>query len=140
MRRFLASLALAAVTIGSAHAETPTGPELVIADNDYLGPGGSNIQSVIPLLNNPRLKPLGLTVVAGDDWENAESARIRRFLEISGHRDVPVYDGATQPLINTVALTRLREQQFGTLPWKRLGRAWLHEQDSGHAARDCHHP
>jgi len=118
MRRLLASLALAALTMGSAHAENPKGPELVIADNDYLGPGGSNIQSVIPLLNNPRLKVLGLTVVAGDDWENAESARIRRFLEISDHRDVRVYDGATQPLINTVALTRLREQQFGTLPWK----------------------
>lgn len=118
MRRFLASLALAALTIGSAHAGASSGPELVIADNDYLGPGGSNIQSVIPLLNNPKLRVLGLTVVAGDDWENAESARIRRFLEISGHRDVPVFDGATQPLVNTVALTRLREQQFGTLPWK----------------------
>ncbi|BAT20328.1 nucleoside hydrolase [Asaia bogorensis] len=118
MRCFLASLALAALTIGTASAETRNGPELVIADNDYLGPGGSNIQSVIPLLNNPKLKVLGLTVVAGDDWENAESARIRRFLEISGHRDVPVYDGATQPLINTVALTRLREQQYGSLPWK----------------------
>lgn len=118
MRRFLASLALAALTIGSHAAQANAGPELVIADNDYLGPGGSNIQSVLPLLNNPKLKVLGLTVVAGDDWENAESARIRRFLEISGHRDVPVYDGATQPLINTVALTRLREQQFGTLPWK----------------------
>lgn len=118
MRRFLASLALAALTIGSAAAETRNGPELVIADNDYLGPGGSNIQSVIPLLNNPKLRVLGLAVVAGDDWENAESARIRRFLEVSGHRDVPVYNGATQPLINTVALTRLREQQYGRLPWK----------------------
>ncbi|GBQ10330.1 nucleoside hydrolase [Swaminathania salitolerans LMG 21291] len=121
IRRFFASLALAAFGAASTaplHAAPQAAKELVIADNDYLGPGGSNIQSVIPLLNNPHVTLLGITVVAGDDWENAESARIRRFLEISGHRDIPVYDGATQPLINTVALTRLREQQFGTLPWK----------------------
>ncbi len=53
MRCFLASLALAALTIGTASAETRNGPELVIADNDYLGPGGPNIQSVIPLAEQP---------------------------------------------------------------------------------------
>lgn len=90
----------------------------MIIDNDFLGPAGSNIQSVIPVLNNPDVKLLGLTVVVGDDWENAESARIRRFLEISGHRDIPVFDGATTPLVNSVALMRLREVQFGTIPWK----------------------
>lgn len=135
MRRFLSDLALTSLALcagfavlHSASAETapaeatdtPHSVEqmLVIADNDYLGPGGSNIQSVIPLLNNQHVKLLGLTVVAGDDWENAASERIRRFLEISGHREIKVYDGAVQPLINTVALTRLREKQFGTLPWK----------------------
>ncbi|MCX2561638.1 nucleoside hydrolase [Acetobacter farinalis] len=96
-------------------AETP---ELVIEDNDFLGPGGSDIQSTIPLLANPHIKVLGFTVSTGDDWENAESAHLRRFLEIAHREDIPVADGAVYPLINSVALMRLHEQQYGTIPWK----------------------
>ncbi|AOX16184.1 nucleoside hydrolase [Kozakia baliensis] len=118
MRRLLSRLVLAALCATPLLARAQTNPELVIEDNDFLGPGGSNIQAIIPLLNNPRIKLLGVTVVVGDDWENAESDRIRRFLEISKHHDIPVYDGAVQPLINTVELMRLREAQFGTIPWK----------------------
>ncbi|AQS88979.1 nucleoside hydrolase [Neoasaia chiangmaiensis] len=119
MRRLIPSLfSLALFGATSMVAQAQTTPELVIEDNDFLGPGGSDVQSILPFLNNPHIRLLGLTVAAGDDWENAESAHIRRFLEISRHRDIPVYDGATQPLVNTVELMRLREVQFGTIPWK----------------------
>ncbi|PYD75710.1 nucleoside hydrolase [Novacetimonas pomaceti] len=102
----------------SGAAPSPTGPELVIEDNDFLGPGGSDQQSIIPLLFNPHVRVLGFTVVSGDGWENAESAHLRRFLEIIGRTDVPVADGAVYPLVNTVAALREHEHQFGTIPWK----------------------
>ncbi|WP_165837922.1 nucleoside hydrolase [Novacetimonas cocois] len=104
----------------ASRAATPssTGPELVIEDNDFLGPGGSDQQSIIPLLFSPHVRVLGFTVVSGDGWENAESAHLRRFLEIIGRTDVPVADGAVYPLVNTVAALREHEHQFGTIPWK----------------------
>lgn len=121
LRLTSALAATLAVLCAAHHAradEKADGPELVIEDNDFLGPGGSDIQSTIPLLANPHIKVLGFTVCAGDDWENAESAHLRRFLEIAHHEDIPVADGAVTPLINTVELMRLREQQYGAIPWK----------------------
>ncbi|MCE2579653.1 nucleoside hydrolase [Komagataeibacter sp. FNDCR1] len=113
----VAGTALCAALPVLAHAATP-GPELVIEDNDFLGPGGSDQQSIIPLLFNPHVRVLGFSVVSGDDWENAESAHLRRFLEIIGRTDIPVADGAVYPLVNTVAALREHEHQFGTMPWK----------------------
>ncbi|OUI96647.1 nucleoside hydrolase [Acetobacter indonesiensis] len=111
-------LALLSTPVSRAQAEGASEQALVIEDNDFLGPGGSDIQSVIPLLANPHIKVLGFTVSTGDDWENAESAHLRRFLEIAHKADIPVADGAVYPLINTVALMKLREQEFGRIPWK----------------------
>ncbi|MGV4877475.1 nucleoside hydrolase [Acetobacter indonesiensis] len=111
-------LALLSTPVSRAQAEGASEQALVIEDNDFLGPGGSDIQSVIPLLANPHIKVLGFTVSTGDDWENAESAHLRRFLEIAHKSDIPVADGAIYPLINTVALMKLREQEFGRIPWK----------------------
>jgi inosine-uridine nucleoside N-ribohydrolase len=93
-------------------------PRLVIEDNDFLGPAGSDIQSTIPLLADPTIKVLGFTVVTGDGWENAEAAALLRFLEIAKRTDLPVYDGAVYPLVNSVALWRIREQRFGHIGWK----------------------
>lgn len=115
LRAFALGAGLLAATQPAAHAAEP---RLVIEDNDFLGPGGSDQQSIIPLLFNPAVKVLGLTVATGDGWENQESAHLRRFLEIIGRTDVPVADGAIYPLINSVKLMRLREKQFGTIPWK----------------------
>ena len=116
----VAGATLGAALPGLAHAapQAASGPELVIEDNDFLGPGGSDQQSIIPLLFDPHVRVLGFTVVSGDDWENAESAHLRRFLEIIGRTDVPVADGAVYPLINTVAALREHEHLFGTIPWK----------------------
>ncbi|MFT9316414.1 MAG: hypothetical protein ABF521_09785, partial [Acetobacter orientalis] len=105
-------------TAPSTYAASAQDPELVIEDNDFLGPGGSDIQSTIPLLGNPHIKVLGFTVTTGDDWENAESAHLRRFLELAKRTDIPVAEGAVYPLLNTPALMRLHEQEFGRIPWK----------------------
>ena len=93
-------------------------PQLVIEDNDFLGPGGSDLQSTLPLIADPNVTLLGFTIVAGDAWENEESAHLRRFLEIAGHTGIPVADGATLPLVNSVARMRLWELAYGTIPWK----------------------
>ncbi len=119
MRKIAALLLLAglAAVPGSAH-RAAAAPQLVIEDNDFLGPGGSDLQSTLPLLADPGVRLLGLTVVVGDAWENDESAHLRRFLEIAGRTDVPVLDGATLPLVNSVARMRLWQQAYGPIPWK----------------------
>ncbi|GAN55607.1 nucleoside hydrolase [Tanticharoenia sakaeratensis] len=119
--RFALAAAAAALLFGAAPAALAQGtdaPQYVIEDNDFLGPGGSDIQSTLPLLANPHVRVLGFTVVVGDAWENEESAHLRRFLEIAHRGDIPVVDGATQPLVNTVELMRLRQAQYGAIPWK----------------------
>ena len=42
---------------------------MIFFDNDFLGPGQSNIQSMIPLLRDPRVNLLGVGVVTGDAWK-----------------------------------------------------------------------
>jgi inosine-uridine nucleoside N-ribohydrolase len=103
---------------GGAGAARAAEPNLIIEDNDFLGPGGSDLQAVLPLLADPNVRLLGLTVAIGDGWENAEAAHVLRFLEIAGRSDVPVADGAVLPLVNSVARMKAWEQRFGPIPWK----------------------
>jgi len=125
-RRHIAfALLIGLIATLSAHAAAdarenaaPAARQLVIEDNDFRGPGGSDMQSTLPLLGNRHVQVLGFTVVSGDDWENAEAAALLRFLEITHRTNVPVVDGAVYPLINSVALWRLHEQQFGPIGWK----------------------
>ena len=112
----LAAVAAAVLALPAGAAEP--GPRLVIMDNDFAGPGGTDMQSTLPLLADPTVTVLGFTVVTGDGWENEESAHLRRLLELAGRTDVPVVDGAAYPLINTVQRMRLWEQRYGAVPWK----------------------
>ncbi|MBE7211247.1 MAG: nucleoside hydrolase, partial [Gluconacetobacter diazotrophicus] len=119
MRRLLGAVLIGGIgLVAGVAAGRAAEPDYVVEDNDFLGPGGSDIQSLIPLLAAPEVRLLGVTVAVGDGWENAESAHVRRFLEIAGRTDVPVADGATLPLVNSVARMRTQEQRFGTIPWK----------------------
>jgi inosine-uridine nucleoside N-ribohydrolase len=91
---------------------------LVYIDNDFLGPGQSNIQSLIPLLRMPRIRLLGIGVVTGDAWLAEEQAHVLRFLEIAGKPEVPVFAGAQMPLIRTQAEMKAWETRYGRIPWK----------------------
>ncbi|MBV8568789.1 MAG: nucleoside hydrolase [Methylobacteriaceae bacterium] len=93
-------------------------PRLVIADNDYTGPGGTDLQSILLFLDAPDIRLLGVTVVTGDQWEKEEVQRALRFLEIANVKDVPVVPGAEVPLINTKARLNAWERTYGRLPWK----------------------
>ncbi len=109
----LAAAAAANPALAQGQAKT-----LVIEDNDFAGPGGTDMQSTLPLLGSPDVTVLGFTVVTGDGWENEEAARLLRFLEVAGRADVPVVNGAVYPLMNSVPRMRLWEQRYGTIPWK----------------------
>ena len=93
-------------------------PRLFIEDNDFLGPGGSDIQSILPLIARPDIRILGFTVASGDGWCDEEAAYLLRFLEIAKRTDLPVYKGAVFPLINTPARMKAWERLYGTIPWK----------------------
>lgn len=89
----------------------------VIFDNDFYGPGGTNLQAAAFLLNSDP-KTLGLTVVTGDGWRDEEVAHTLRLLEILGRTEVPVVPGAVFPLVNTKAKQQSWEKSFGIIPWK----------------------
>lgn len=109
-RGLAGALAMAAlVALAPAATVAEVAPRYVIMDNDFAGPGATDMQAVLPLLAAPDTKVLGLTVVTGDGWENEESAHLRRLLEIAGRTDIPVVDGAVYPLINTVGRMKLWE-------------------------------
>jgi inosine-uridine nucleoside N-ribohydrolase len=111
-------LAFCAVLFGAPAMAAADPPTLIYMDNDFLGPGESDIQSVIPLLHLHNAKLLGLGVVTGDAWMEEETQHLLRFLEIAGRADVPVLRGATMPLLRTQSEMAAWETQYGRLAWK----------------------
>jgi inosine-uridine nucleoside N-ribohydrolase len=95
----------------------------VIIDQDAAGPGGSDQQAILMLVQSPQTEVLGITVVTGDAWQNEEVAHTLRTLEIVGRTDIPVLRGAEYPLVRRQAETERWEQRFGSFEW--LG-AWDH--------------
>ncbi len=85
----------------------------VIIDQDGVGPGGSDMQSIVLMLQAPDVKVLGITVVSGDVWADTGSRHIRRALELVGRTDVPVYSGSNVPLIRTPAETTIHKALYG---------------------------
>jgi purine nucleosidase len=90
----------------------------IIADQDAAGPGGSGMTSLLVLLQSPDVKLLGVTVVTGDGWRDAEIAHALRLLEIVGRTDVRVYSGALGPLVRTQEWTLLADQMYGASTYK----------------------
>jgi len=93
----------------------------VIADQDAAGPGGSDMMSLLIFLQSPDVDLLGISVVTGDGWRDAEVAHTLRLLESVGRTDVKVYPGAAFPLVRTQESTRLASQLYGKVTY--LG-AW----------------
>src|ERR1700704_2870149 len=71
----------------------------VIINEDCSGPGGSNMQTLLLLIQSPQVDVLGITVVSGNQWRDEEVARTLRLLEIIGRTDIPVVPGAAFPLV-----------------------------------------
>jgi inosine-uridine nucleoside N-ribohydrolase len=94
---------------------------MVLIDEDGSGPGNTNQQAMLALLNSPAVEVLGITIVTGDAWRDEEVQHTLRMLERTGHTKVPVVGGAVFPLVRTQEETRLAAQSFGRAAW--LG-AW----------------
>jgi inosine-uridine nucleoside N-ribohydrolase len=124
---------LAMTALQAAQAE----PRMVIIDQDGSGPGGSNIMSMMVLLQSPQVNVLGIAIVTGNAWRDDEARHTLRMLELIGRTDVPVVLGAVYPLIRTQEETRLMTPLVGQVAW--LG-AWgqrlstLAEPESGASA------
>ena len=93
----------------------------VIIDQDAAGPGGTDQQAILLLVQSPQTEVLGVTVVTGDGWLRDEVAHTLRMLELVGRTDIPVVSGAEYPLVRRKKDTELWEQRYGSIAW--LG-AW----------------
>jgi len=89
----------------------------VVIDQDTSGPGGSNLQAVLVLIQSPQVEVLGITVVSGDQWRDEEVAHTLRLLEIIGRSDIPVIPGAVFPLVRRRDDTRLWLQRYGKVAY-----------------------
>lgn len=111
----------AALLISTTAAWSQQTKRKIIIDQDAAGPGGTDQQSMLLLIQSPQTEVLGITVVTGDGWLKDEVAHTLRMLEIVGRTDIPVFAGAEYPLVRRKDETELWEKQYGTVPW--LG-AW----------------
>ncbi len=70
-------------------------PRRIVIDTD---PGIDDAMAIFYALRSPELDVLGLTTVYGNAWTPIATANALRLLEIAGRPDIPVAQGAEQPL------------------------------------------
>jgi len=100
----------------------------VIINEDCSGPGGSNMQTLMVMIQSPQVEVLGITVVSGDQWRDEEVAHTLRLLEIMGRPDIPVVPGATYPLVRTREESRMWQQRYGKVAYAGAwDERWWHE-------------
>jgi purine nucleosidase len=121
MRRKWGSWCPLAALTALAALPAAAGQRLVVIDQDGSGPGGSNMMSMMVLLQSPQVDVLGITIVTGNAWRDDEARHTLRLLELIGRTDVPVALGAVFPLVRTQQETELRVAMVGQVGW--LG-AW----------------
>src|ERR1700728_1074160 len=121
LRLWLSVIAVLLVTGLSGWSQQASARRRIIIDQDASGPGGSDQQAILLLVQSPQTEVLGVTVVTGDAWLKEEVAHTLRMLEIIGRTDIPVVPGAEYPLLRRKQETELWQQQYGSVVW--LG-AW----------------
>jgi purine nucleosidase len=100
----------------------------VIINEDCSGPGGSNMQALLVMIQSPQVEVLGITVVSGDQWRDEEVAHTLRLLEIIGRTDIPVVPGAVFPLVRRREETRLWQARYGKVAYAGAwDDRWWHE-------------
>src|SRR6202008_2300823 len=108
----------AALSGACAFALQAQGKRKVIIDQDAAGPGGTDMQSILALVNSPETQVLGITVLTGDAWRDEEVQHTLRLLEIIGRTDIPVVPGAVFPLVNSKEYIAKWETLHGKLVYK----------------------
>jgi len=100
----------------------------VIINEDCSGPGGSNLQTLLVMIQAPEVEVLGITVVSGDQWRDEEVAHTLRLLEIIGRTDIPVVPGTVFPLVRTRAEAREWQERYGKVAYAGAwDDRWWHE-------------
>jgi inosine-uridine nucleoside N-ribohydrolase len=100
----------------------------VIINEDCSGPGGSNMQTLLVMIQSPQVEVLGITVVSGDQWRDEEVAHTLRLLEIIGRTDIPVVPGAAFPLVRTREEAQWWQQRYGKVAYAGAwDERWWHE-------------
>src|SRR5882672_6262809 len=100
----------------------------VIINEDFSGPGGSNMQTLLVLVQSPEVEVLGITIVSGDQWRDEEVAHTLRLLEIIGRTDIPVVPGATFPLVRTHEEAQQWQERYGKVAYAGAWDSrWWHE-------------
>jgi inosine-uridine nucleoside N-ribohydrolase len=100
----------------------------IIINEDCSGPGGSNMQTLLMLIQSPQTEVLGITVVSGDQWRDEEVAHTLRLLEIIGRTDIPVVPGAEFPLVRTREEAQFWQQRYGKVAYAGAwDDRWWHE-------------
>src|SRR5271155_3652639 len=108
-------LFLAGLAVVPLHAQTK---RKVIIDQDCAGPGGTDMQAVLALINSPDTDVLGITVLTGDAWRDEEVQHTLRLLEIIGRTDIPVLPGAVFPLVNSKEYIAKWETFYGKIVYQ----------------------
>jgi len=101
MRIVRGLMALLVLTFACVSMLAAQGKRKVIIDQDAAGPGGTDMQAILSLINSPETDVLGITVLTGDAWRDEEMMHTLRLLEIIGRTDIPVVPGAIFPLVNS---------------------------------------
>jgi purine nucleosidase len=115
----MASLALFfSLTLFCALSVGAQGKRKVIIDQDCAGPGGTDMQAVLALINSPETDVLGITVLTGDAWRDEEVQHTLRLLEIIGRTDIPVVPGAVFPLVNSKEYIARWETLYGKVVYQ----------------------
>lgn len=100
----------------------------IIINEDCSGPGGSNMQTLLMLIQSPQVEVLGITVVSGDQWRDEEVAHTLRLLEIIGRTDIPVVPGAEFPLVRRRREAQQWQLRFGKVAYSGAwDDRWWHE-------------
>jgi inosine-uridine nucleoside N-ribohydrolase len=95
------ALSCAAVALAFPASAPAQAKRMVIVDQDCAGPGGTDMQAILAIVQSPQTQVLGITVVTGDAWRDEEVQHALRLLEIIGRTDIPVVPGAAFPLVNS---------------------------------------
>jgi purine nucleosidase len=102
----------------------------IIIDQDCSGPGGSNMQTLLTLIQSPQAEVLGITVVSGNQWRDEEVAHTLRLLELIGRTDIPVVPGAVFPLVHRRKEAQLWQARYGKVAFAGAwDDRWWHEHD-----------
>lgn len=118
LRALLGALVVAQVAAANTKpaqaTDADTRPKVII-DQDVAGPAGTDVQSILMLMQDRDIDLLGITVVTGDAWRDEEVSHALRLLEIAHRTDIPVVPGAVFPLLNGRQRTLAWEKLYGPL-------------------------